>query len=624
MGDGAWETLSRPSGRLPIMVRSSRCHLQNFSREDMVKHHEEAGEWGGYFILNGNERLVRIIVMPRRNHIFAMERSSFQKRGPEYTKFATSIRCVRADQSACTVNVHYLDTGSVNVRFAIRKQEFFVPAVLLLKALTGMTDREMYERITQNDPQASFVAERAELMIRESKSLKLRSRSDVLAYLGRHFRQLLRSESSLSDAAVGARLLDEYLFIHIQDLAGEHATELAVNRTKSELLIVMMQRLFLLVQEKIKPDNVDAMSAHEALLPGYLYSMILKESLHDWLHGVRGTIARDIRRTPAKVKITDSSYWRKVADSVPEVGRKLKYFLVTGNLVSKTGLDLMQVSGYTITAEKLNYYRYLSHFRSVHRGQFFTTMKTTAVRKLMPESWGFLCPVHTPDGSPCGLLNHMAAACTILTKPCPLSHSDMVAVLFSLGMSDVRAPSSPSLIPIFLDGVVVGRIAATEARAFAARLRYLKVTGHPGVYSHIEIALVADIDDRMWPSLSLSTNASRFMRPVFYLPTTAVPSPVVEYIGALEQLTMDVACLGSDFMPGVTTHQEISPTNMLSVIASLTPFSDHNQSPRNMYQCQVSVAYLSLPHFMSFFLVRCSCCCCCVCASPRLVFRRPS
>ena len=39
----------------------------------------------------------------------------------------------------------------------------------------------------------------------------------------------------------------------------------------------------------------------------------------------------------------------------------------------------------------------------------------TQVRKLLPESWGFFCPVHTPDGSPCGLLNHFTAACRIVT-----------------------------------------------------------------------------------------------------------------------------------------------------------------------------------------------------------------
>ena len=38
-------------------------------------------------------------------------------------------------------------------------------------------------------------------------------------------------------------------------------------------------------------------------------------------------------------------------------------------------------------------------------------MRTSTVRKLLPEAWGFLCPVHTPDGTPCGLLNHMSALC---------------------------------------------------------------------------------------------------------------------------------------------------------------------------------------------------------------------
>lgn len=42
----------------------------------------------------------------------------------------------------------------------------------------------------------------------------------------------------------------------------------------------------------------------------------------------------------------------------------------------------MQASGFTVVAERINMLRYMSHFRSVHRGQFFTTMKTTAVRKV--------------------------------------------------------------------------------------------------------------------------------------------------------------------------------------------------------------------------------------------------
>ena len=43
------------------------------------------------------------------------------------------------------------------------------------------------------------------------------------------------------------------------------------------------------------------------------------------------------------------------------------------------------------------------------------------------------------------------------------------------------------------------------------------------------------------------------------------------------------------------THMEEDPMNMLSLIASLTPFSDFNQRPRNMYQCQMGKQTMGTP-----------------------------
>ena len=51
------------------------------------------------------------------------------------------------------------------------------------------------------------------------------------------------------------------------------------------------------------------------------------------------------------------------------------------------------------------------------------------MRKLLPESWGFLCPVHTPDGSPCGLLNHFTAACRVVAQPSESPADTMQAVI---------------------------------------------------------------------------------------------------------------------------------------------------------------------------------------------------
>jgi len=58
----------------------------------------------------------------------------------------------------------------------------------------------------------------------------------------------------------------------------------------------------------------------------------------------------------------------------------------------------------------------------------------------------------------------------------------------------------------------------------------------------------------------------------------------IEFIGPLEQVNLSIAVQEEDLRTD-STHQELDPINMLSVIASTIPFADYNQSPRNMYQC---------------------------------------
>ena len=93
-----------------------------------------------------------------------------------------------------------------------------------------------------------------------------------------------------------------------------------------------------------------------------------------------------------------------------------------------------------------------------------------------------------------------------------------------------------------------------------------------------------------YPGLFLFTGSARLVRPVLHR-----ASGKTEMIGPMEQPFMDIACLTEDIREGITTHQELDPTNMLSLIASLTPFSDYNQSPRNMYQCQMGKQTMGTP-----------------------------
>jgi DNA-directed RNA polymerase I subunit RPA2 len=93
-----------------------------------------------------------------------------------------------------------------------------------------------------------------------------------------------------------------------------------------------------------------------------------------------------------------------------------------------------------------------------------------------------------------------------------------------------------------------------------------------------------------YPGLFLFTESARLVRPVIHRETGHT-----EMIGPMEQPFMDIACLDEDVREGVTTHQELDASNMLSLIASLTPFSDYNQSPRNMYQCQMGKQTMGTP-----------------------------
>ncbi|CAL1173096.1 unnamed protein product [Cladocopium goreaui] len=178
-----------------------------------------------------------------------------------------------------------------------------------------------------------------------------------------------------------------------------------------------------LVQGHIQEDNQDTMSSHEVLHPGQLYGMVLKEALDVSMLQTRAYIKKTCdpnsrgRKLSLVEYVNDKEVLRRAFTQSCDVQKRLENFLATGNVKSRSGLDLLQVSGFTVVADKLNQARYSSHFAAVHRGQYFAEMKTTTVRKLLPETWGFLCPVHTPDGSPCGLLNHLAHSCKPVVKP---------------------------------------------------------------------------------------------------------------------------------------------------------------------------------------------------------------
>lgn len=265
MNDGEVVVTERRLGQLPIMVGSSHCHLSRMSIEERVRCGEEVYELGGYFICNGLERLIRLLQVPRRHVIMAIDRSSFTKRGPQYTSLGCQIKCVREDMSSVTLTLHYLRDGRCNLRWSIKKQEFLVPVVLVLKALKETSDRELYEQLIRGDSNNTFLSDRLELLLRESKNMHMWARrwamtcsttkNECLAYLGARFRILLDLADHVSDVEAGQILLDRYILVHLHN-----------NEEKFLLLLEMIVKLYRLANDEIAPDNPDSLNNHVHLV----------------------------------------------------------------------------------------------------------------------------------------------------------------------------------------------------------------------------------------------------------------------------------------------------------------------------------------------------------------------
>ena len=88
---------------------------------------------GGYFIVNGIEKIIRLLLIQRRNHVMALVRPSFANRGANYTEHGVQIRCAKPDQTTMTNTLHHLKDGGCNLRFTWRKHEFMVPVLLIMK-----------------------------------------------------------------------------------------------------------------------------------------------------------------------------------------------------------------------------------------------------------------------------------------------------------------------------------------------------------------------------------------------------------------------------------------------------------------------------------------------------------
>ncbi|THD25069.1 DNA-directed RNA polymerase subunit beta [Fasciola hepatica] len=585
-----------PGGDIPVMVLSKACNLSRLSRANFPKHGEEEREVGGYFIVNGKERVLRLLVMTRRNFPLAISRSSFKKRGHGYTEHAVIMRCVREDETVALMMLHWLMNGEPTLAFVVEREQFFVPISILLRALVAKTEFEIFDDIRRGSGESLSLEESAMRILVHLKDDDYNSQTRALSYLGRLFRGRMHVSSGASDEDAGTYLLKQFLAIHLDSFVDKY-----------HLLCLMIRKLHAFVLGQCCEESNDNLMFQEVLLPSTLYMQVLRAKICQTLDSTRDHVLARSRK--GKVRINPTFVHQSLLLLATEIGISMNYMLATGNLPPSVRAALSpqfggQSTGLSVPADNVNFLRLAAQFRAVHRGSIFTDMRTTTVRRLLPEAWGFLCPVHTPDGAPCGLLNHLAEPVEAVCETPKQSFVDSLATWLStqklrpveLSRQLSGVTEEQNALPVLLDGRLVGWSSSwAECLLLANELRDLKLDKNSTQVPYsLEIAAVPPTEvGSQYPGLYLFTGASRLLRPVKNVKNGPQigDGGLIEWIGTFEQPYLDIAVTLKELeerSAEIRSHIELSPESIFSFVAGLTPYQDFNQSPRNMYQCQMA------------------------------------
>ncbi|KAI6088978.1 beta and beta-prime subunits of DNA dependent RNA-polymerase [Hypoxylon rubiginosum] len=566
--------------RIPVMLRSNKCRLYGANNAQMELMNECPLDPGGYFIINGTEKVILVQEQLSKNRVIveADEKNSI------ITASVTSSTHERKSKTYVT-----LKKDRIVLQHNVLIEA--VPIVIVLKALGGLTDFEIMQLIAgDNGPFQDDFAVNFE----EATRAGVFTQQQALDYIGSRVKMGGRVKQPGGPMQARRSSIEEGLDA-LANIIIAHIPVEGLDFYPKAIYIALMVRRVLMAHHNHKlVDDRDFVGNKRLELAGQLLSLLFEDLFKNFMSSLKFNIENSLKKQNRAIAM----------DPLMQVGTQGKHITEGMNRAIQTGnwnvkRFRMERAGVTHVLSRLSYISALGMMTRIS-SQFEKTRKVSGPRALQPSQWGVLCPSDTPEGEACGLIKNLALMTHITTN---VEEEPVRRWAYTLD-SGVEPLRSFSGAEMHRKGAYIVHINGTPfaltrfPKRFAAKFRTMRRRGWVSPFVSINV-------NNHLASVFIATDEGRICRPYIIVKNGEakikdnhlrllqagkatfddfLKQGIVEYLDVNEENDTLVALYEKDITKA-TTHLEIEPFTILGAVAGLIPFPHHNQSPRNTYQC---------------------------------------
>jgi DNA-directed RNA polymerase II subunit RPB2 len=612
-------------GKIPIMVKSKACILNTMPgiAEDNGKN-ECRYDPGGYFIINGNEK-----VIISQDRIAENKCLIFSANGSVTDGLTAEIRSVQdgiflpPKTTSISMSSKPTHLGRI-IRINSSFLRVEVPLFIIFRALGIVSDKEIIQHIVFDVDNVKNQKLINELAATIEDASDIYTQEDAITYLTKYIGITGKPKEYLEKPEITRNVIFQIIKNDFLPHVGPNLCR------KAAYLGYMVRKLLNTYLGYKKLDNRDSYIHKRIDTPGILLSNLFRQCYGKLMKDSRNSIQRELQLWRATPNIPNNiinatNIHRFFKQSVIEMG--IRYALATGNWGVKTLGSFQNIrSGVAQVLNRMSYLSTLSHLRRINT-PMEKNGKLVQPRKLENTQFGMICLAETPEGAAVGLVKNMALSTKISISMNGQYIREIVenmdtTYIYRDNIKNknefLKIMGSNEVVMVQINGDIIGY--NTEPVNLYNTMKTMKRKGNIPVTTSIAWDIQSNI-------LMINTESGRLFRPFLIVDNTENGSklrleklieenpnfwkemkdkPFIEFLAFLdkneegfieyldvEEIDKSMIAISHNelkktkkgsWIPPKYTHCEINPSLIMGVLACNIPFSDHNQSPRNCYQ----------------------------------------